>query len=281
MDIKQRLSEARWAWWLPAAFFLGICLLPSGHIEASPGEFLHPPVWMAPMAWPLLVMAVLFAGAAFSEHLRRRAWQIVFIGAGASLLLELALVAISGGAPLYSWELGTDLKNRIFVDFELDVLAFLVLPMDILLVAISFLVLWARFGKLLPAFLPARGPSGAPAIPAPSGGVAPAAESAPPEEPAAPPAAPPSPPDTIAPEPPAPAPRNEPPAAEPAAAVIQTEPLNSGPTTPAPLAEPPATGPIIGAPAPDAPAPRPGPAPETIPAPIPQAAPTFPPAGAP
>ena len=281
MDAKQSLREARWAWWLPAAFLAGICLLPSGHIEASPGEFLRPPVWMAPMAWPLLAMAVLFAGAAFSERLRMRAWQIVFLGAGASLLFELVLVVSSGSAALYSWELKTNLQNRIFTDFELDVLAFLVLPMDLLLVATSFLVLWVRFGKLIPAFLPARGPSGAPAIPAPSGGVALAAESAPAQEPAAPPTAPPAPPDAIAPEPPAPAPQNESPSAGPAAAAIQNEPVAPGPATPVPVAQPPATGATIGAPGPDAPAPRPGPAPEAIPPPIPQAAPTFPPAGAP
>ena len=282
MDIKQRLREARWAWWLPAAFFAGICLLPSGHIEASPGEFLNPPVWMAPMAWPLLAMAVLFAGAAFSERLRRRAWHIVFIGAGASLLFELVFVASSGSAALYSRELGTDLRNRIFVDFELDLLAFGILPMDLLLVAVSFLVLWVRHGRPAP---PEPGPLPFSALPpaAPPPADAPAlsvpADAPPsPQVPAEAPAAPPPPPDAIAPKPPAPAPQNEAPAAGPATAAILTEPVAPGPTAPAPLAEPLASGPTIGAPPPDAPAPRPGPAPEAIPPEIPPA-PTAPPGG--
>ncbi len=265
MDVKQSLREARWAWWLPAAFFAGICLLPSGHIEASPVEFLHPPVWMAPMAWPLLAMAALFAGAAFSARLRRRAWHIVFIGAGASLLFELALVATSGSAALYSWELGTDLGKRVFVDFELDLLAFGILPMDLLLVAVSFLVLWVRHGRPAPSepgqlHFSALPPAAPPPADAPT-----------PSVPAG----------AIPPEPTAAAPKNEPAAEMPAVAAIQTGPVAPGPTAAAPLAGPLAPGPTMNSPAPDAPAPRPGPAPEAIPAPFPQAAPPFPPSGAP
>ena len=200
MDIKQRLREARWIWWLPAAFFVGICLLPSGWIEASPGDIYRPPVWMAPMAWPLLAMGFVFGAAAFLVKPRRYAWHILFLGAGASLLSNVLLIASSGAAALYSWELGTDLQNRIFTDFELDILAFLVQPMDLLLLAISGLVLWARNGKPAPAapeppaqpILPEATPP-PPAGPAPS---LPTPEATPPplSEPATSPKAPEAPP---------------------------------------------------------------------------------------
>jgi hypothetical protein len=185
MDIKQRLREAHWRWWLPAAFFLGICLLPSGHIEASPGEIFRPAVWMAPMGWPLLAMGVLFAASAFSAKLRARPWQVLFLGAGASLLFGLVLVASSGSAALYSWELGTNLQNRILVDFELEVLAFLVLPMDILLAALSFFVLWVRHGKITTASFSVPGPKIPAAVPAPATDMPAAAPAPEPEKPAA------------------------------------------------------------------------------------------------
>jgi len=234
MDIKQKLREARWAWWLPAIFLVGICLLPSGHIEASPGEIFRPPVWMAPMAWPLLAMAVLFWAAAFSEWPQKRAWQIVLFGAAASLLFEIAFSAYPGNVAIYSFGLGTDLENRIFVDFELDILAFGILPMDLLLVALSFLVLWTRHGRtpsagpapLAPPALPEAPPSPpaepAPSLPTPEATPPPLAEPVP--SPKAPEAPPPqaqsagpaiaaSPLDAIAPGPPAPAPEAYPPPA--------------------------------------------------------------------
>jgi hypothetical protein len=145
--IKQRLREGRWHWWAPAAFFVGICLLPSGTIEASPGEIFRPPVLYSPMAWPLFAMGFVFGAAAFSLRLRRRAWHILFLGTVASLLFELILVAVFGAPALYSWELGTNLQNRIFTDFEPVVLAFGILPMDLVLVALSAMVLWVRDGK--------------------------------------------------------------------------------------------------------------------------------------
>ena len=145
--IKQRLREGRWHWWLPAAFFVGICLLPSGTIEASPGEIFRPPVLFAPMAWPLFAMGLVFGAAAFSVRLRRRAWHILFLGTVASLLFELVLAAVLGAPALYSWELGTNLQDRIFTDFEPVVLAFGILPMDLVLVALSAMVLWVRDGK--------------------------------------------------------------------------------------------------------------------------------------
>ena len=146
-EIKRRLREGRWHWWLPAAFFAGIGFLPSGWIEASPGEVFRPPVLFAPMAWPLFAMGLVFGAAAFSLRLRRHAWHVLFLGTGAALLFNLLLIASSGAVALYSWELGADLQNRIFLDFELNILAFFVHPMVLLLLALSGLVLWVRGGK--------------------------------------------------------------------------------------------------------------------------------------
>lgn len=276
MDIKKRLREAKWAWMAPAAFLFGICLLPSGHIEASPGEILRPPVWMAPMAWPLLAMAALFAAAAFSARLRARAWRVVFFGACASLLLELAFSAFPGNAAIYSLGLGTDLNDRIFVDFELDVLAFGILPMDLLLAALSFLVLWTRHGGpavaepgplfQLPLPVSAPGaPAQAPAVPAP------AAEAPPAGPPAAVPAAPASPLDSIAPGPPA----RTPPGAGTVQAAPAPEITPAAPPSPAPEASPPEPRP---APPPEEPAVEPAAMPEASPpaAPALQTAPTAP-----
>lgn len=188
MDIKQRLREARWVWCLPGLVIVLLCLLPSGHIEASPGQLFRPPVWMAPIAWPLLAMAVLFIGASFSERLRARAARIVFFGACASLLLEVVLSALPGNMAMYSFWLGTDLQKRIFVDFELDVIAFGFIPLDLLLVFFSFVYIWTRkpaTDRAVPSpeialAVPAAGPSGTPPPPL-SGPRAPAAG---PEEPA-------------------------------------------------------------------------------------------------
>jgi len=231
MDIKQRLREARWHWWLPAFILVLICLLPSGHIEASPGEIFRPPVVMAPMGWPLLAMAVLFGAAAFSGWPRKRAWRIVFFGAGASLLFELIFSAFPGNTAIYSFGLGTDLQNRIFVDFELDVLAFGILPMDLLLVAFSFFVLWARHGKTVPAE-PAPAPSALPGAPPPL-----PAEPAPslptPEA---------TPPHLAEPGPSPKAPEAPPPQAQSAGPAIAASPLDAiapGPPAPAPEAYPP------------------------------------------
>lgn len=271
MDVKKRLREAHWAWWLPAAILVGICLLPSGHIEASPGEVLRPPVWMAPMAWPLLAMAVLFGAAAFTEWPRKRAWRIVFFGAGASLLFEIVLSAFPGNVAIYSFGLGTDLGNRIFVDFELDVLAFGILPMDLLLVALSFLVLWSRHGRELPAASAALGPAEPPTASSPAPGPAPAARQSTPEAPAPgrPVPAPPPEMPVSEPVPPPESPPAEPPAVEPAPPPELT--AGAPAPQPAPPQEPPATPPqpqtAPGQPAPAAPS---QPAGATQPAPLPQ-----------
>jgi hypothetical protein len=193
-DIKQRLREGRWRWWAPAAFFVGICFLPSGWIEASPGEVFRPPVLFAPMAWPLFVMGFVFGAAAFSLRLRRHAWHVLFLGTGAALLFNLLLIASSGAVALYSWELGTDLQNRIFLDFELNILAFLVQPMVIILFAVSGLVLWARGGKpgpeapglYFPVAAPEPAPPAAPVLPeVPVTATEPASGTTTPEAPAA------------------------------------------------------------------------------------------------
>jgi hypothetical protein len=118
---------------------------------------------MAPMAWPFLAMAVLFIGASFSGRLRARAVRIVFAGACASLLFELALSAFPGNNAIYSFWLGTDLQKRIFVDFELDVLAFVLIPLDLLLVFFSCMYLWTRQPGAARAV---TSPDIAPAIPA-------------------------------------------------------------------------------------------------------------------
>jgi hypothetical protein len=193
-DIKQRLREGRWRWWAPAAFFVGICFLPSGWIEASPGQVFRPPVLFAPMAWPLFAMGLVFGAAAFSLRLRRHAWHVLFFGTGAAILFTLLLLASSGAVALYSWELGADLQNRIFLDFELNILAFLVQPIVIILFAVSGLVLWARGGKpgpeapglYFPIAAPEPTPPAAPVLPeVPVTATEPASGTTTPEAPAA------------------------------------------------------------------------------------------------
>lgn len=241
MNIKQRLREARWAWWLPAAFFIGICVLPSGAIEASPGQFLHPPVLVDPMGWPLFAMGLVLGAAAFTEKLRRRAFHVLLAGTSLSLLFGLALVAFQGGIGYYSWALGTDLGNRIFTNFQLEVLAFGVLPVDLLFAGGSFIVLWSRdFRPAPPEAPPEPGafelplpppPVREPALAAPAAPEAPETAAAPapaPETPAARPAQPP------APESPSARPSETPAPEAPAAGPVEA-PAQEGPETgPAP-----------------------------------------------
>jgi hypothetical protein len=141
------------------------------------------------MAWPLFAMGFVFGAAAFSIRLGRYAWHVLFLGTGAALIFNLLLIASSGAAALYSWELGTNLQNRIFTDFELDILAFIVQPMTLLLLAVSALVLWVRGGKpgpevqamYSPVIMPeaAPGPLELPAVPATGSEAKPAEVSAP------------------------------------------------------------------------------------------------------
>ncbi|MBM4249393.1 MAG: hypothetical protein FJ149_08175 [Euryarchaeota archaeon] len=199
--VKQRLREAHWAWWLPAAFFVGVCVVPAGTIEASPGQYFHPPVLAAPSGWPLLVMGLVFGAAAFAEKLRRRAFHILLAGTSLSLLFELALVAFQGGTGYYSWVLGTDLDKRIFTDFELDVLAFGVIPMDLFLAGGSFIVLWSREFRLAPAeAAPESWVVAPPSQPSPAREPAPPAPAAQPEAPEITVAQPPAP-ETLATQP--------------------------------------------------------------------------------
>jgi hypothetical protein len=136
------LKDVRWQWCLPGIALILACLLPSGDIVASPLELFHPPMWMAPLAWPLIALGFLIIGAGFSEWLRRNSALIVLAGSSASILLELVMSEFPGNIAIYSYWFGTDLGGRVLVDFELNVLAFLFVPLDIVMMIGSLLVLW-------------------------------------------------------------------------------------------------------------------------------------------
>ncbi len=139
-----RLCEIRWGWILAGIALVLSCMLPSGEIVASPLEIFRPPMWMAPLAWPLIALGLFLFAAGFSEGLRRRSAVVVLAGASASILLEMVMSAYPGNIAIYSYWFGTDLGKRVLVDFELNVMAFVFVPMDIVMIIGSLLVIWVR-----------------------------------------------------------------------------------------------------------------------------------------